>query len=129
MAKKYLFWTLFFSLGLLSGWLLRSYWENQSSRVESLMLLGEANEALRKGDVDVATDYALRAATLNQKSFLAVLMVAELYDKRGAIQMAIRYYQNALALSKEESGTMVPNENRIRQRLEILTNKISPSAQ
>ena len=117
MAKKYLFWALLFVLGLVSGLLFSSYRENQGSRVESLMLLGEANEALRKGDLDDATDFALRAATRNQKSFLAVLMVAELYDKRGANQMAIKYYQNALAISRAEGGV----DTRIRQRLEILT--------
>ena len=121
MAKKYLLWTMFFLLGLLSGWMLRNYWENQASRAESLMLLGEANEALRKGEIDVATDFALRAATRNQESFLAVLMVAELYDKRGANQMAIRYYQNALAILRVEGGV----DNRIQQRLEILTKTIS----
>ena len=123
MAKKYLFCTLFFLLGLMSGWLFNSYWENQASRGESLMLLGEANQALRKGDLDVATDFALRAATRNQNSFLAELMVAELYDKRGVNQMAIKYYQNALAISRAEGGV----DNHIRQRLEILTKAAAPA--
>lgn len=124
MAKKYLFWALFFLLGLMSGWLFNSYRENQASRAESLMLLGEANQALRKGDLDAATDFALRGATRNQNSFLAVLMVAELYDKRGANQMAIKYYQNALAISRAEGR----EDNRIRQRLETLT-KAAAAAQ
>lgn len=101
--------------------------DQRAARSQALVELAQTDAAARAGELNVAVLHATRAAVLAPSDHLALLSLAELYERLGDKPLAVAHYRQVLGILEADPAA-AGERSHIAQRLKSIAGDDAPDS-